>query len=88
MNINDGEAEISNCSTKSSVRLNYPGMRPPGRTCEHTQPPGTRKYRKPLVYGKWCRGAASSTCTHPSLAAKGSKPGYGETGGGYTRGPI
>jgi hypothetical protein len=34
------------------------------------------------------RGSASSACTHPSLAAAGSKPGYGETGGGYTRGPI
>ena len=42
----------------------------------------------PCLYGKWCRGAASSACTHPSLAATGSKLWYGETGGGYSRGPM
>ena len=40
--IDDDELGISDCSKKSSVRLKYPGMMPPGRTSEHKRPPSPR----------------------------------------------
>ena len=72
----------------SSVRLNVPrNTAPPG---PHTRAQATAQHSQGKSHGvtEWCRGAASSVCTYPPLAAQGSKPGYGETGGGYTRGPI